>query len=101
MGDTFAVMESLNARKPKTAAIIGAGYIGLEMAEALTMRGIAFTQIEALPVALPTVDPELGALIHAELQRHGVEVLTNTAVNAISRADNGALPSPPATTTKP
>ena len=91
MGDTFAVMESLRTRNPKTAAIIGAGYIGLEMAEALTTRGIQVTQIEALPEVLPTVDPELGALVHAELDRNGVEVLTNTAVTAIAHADAGAL----------
>ncbi|MBS4729928.1 FAD-dependent oxidoreductase [Mycobacterium sp. SM1] len=91
MGDTVTVMESLAARNPKTAAIIGAGYIGLEMAEALTMRGIAVTQIEALPEVLPTVDAQLGALIRAELERHGVEVLTNTTVTAITRADTGAL----------
>ena len=75
MGDTFEVMDALATRDPKTAVIIGAGYIGLEMAEALTVRGIAVTQIEALPEVLPTVDPELGALIHAELERHGVDVL--------------------------
>ena len=40
---------------------------------------------------LPTVDPELGALVHAELERNGVEVLTNTAVSAITRTDTGAL----------
>ncbi len=91
MGDTFAVMESLTTRRPKTAAIIGAGYIGLEMAEALTIRGIAVTQIEALPEVLPTVDRELGRLVHTELERNGVEVLTETAVTAITRADTGAL----------
>ena len=91
MGDTFAVMDSLQQRNPKTAVIIGAGYIGLEMAEALTMRGIAVTQTETLPEVLPTVEPQLGALIHAELQRHGVEVLTNTTVNGITRADTDAL----------
>ena len=91
MGDTFAVMESLQQRDPKTAVIIGAGYIGLEMAEALTMRGIAVTQIEALPEVLPTVDGELGALVHAELERNGVDVLTNTTVSAITRAEAGAL----------
>jgi NADPH-dependent 2,4-dienoyl-CoA reductase/sulfur reductase-like enzyme len=91
MGDTFAVMDSLTTRTPKTAAIIGAGYIGLEMAEALTTRGIQVTQIEALPEVLPTVDPELGALVHTELDRNGVEVLTDTAVTAISRTDTGAL----------
>ncbi len=91
MGDTFAVMNSLTARDPKTAVIIGAGYIGLEMAEALTLRGIDVTQIEALPEVLPTVDPELGALIHSELERSGVKVLTNTSVTAISGTDSGAL----------
>jgi NADPH-dependent 2,4-dienoyl-CoA reductase/sulfur reductase-like enzyme len=91
MGDTFAVMESLTARNPKTAAIIGAGYIGLEMAEALTTRGIAVTQIEALPEVLPTVDAELGSLVHAELERNNVEVLTHTAVTAIARTEGGAL----------
>ena len=91
MGDTFKVMDALATRDPKTAVIIGAGYIGLEMAEALTVRGIAVTQIEALPEVLPTVDPELGALIHAELERHGVDVLTSTAVTAVTRSDTGAL----------
>lgn len=91
MGDTFAVMDSLQERQPSTAAIVGAGYIGLEMAEALTSRGIRVSQIEALPEVLPTVDPELGALVHAELERNGVEVLTETAVTAISRSDTGGL----------
>lgn len=90
MGDTFAVMDSLQQRDPKTAVIIGAGYIGLEMAEGLTTRGIAVTQIEALPEVLPTVDPELGALVHDELERHGVQVLTNTTVSAVTRTATGA-----------
>lgn len=91
MGDTFAVMDSLQQRDPKTAVIIGAGYIGLEMAEGLTTRGIAVTQIEALPEVLPTVDAELGALVHDELERHGVHVLTHTTVSAVTRNDTGAL----------
>ncbi|OBR99060.1 CoA-disulfide reductase [Mycobacterium gordonae] len=91
MGDTFTVMDSLTQRDPKTAVIIGAGYIGLEMAEALTLRGIQVTQIEALPEVLPTVDTELGALVHDELTRHGVDVLTRTAVTRLARTDTGAL----------
>ena len=50
--------------QPKTALIVGAGYVGLEMAEGLTTRGIDVTQVEMLPEVLPTVDPELGALVH-------------------------------------
>ena len=89
MGDTFAVMRTLEQAAPASAVIVGAGYIGLEMADALTVRGLAVTQMEQLPEVLPTVDPELGALVHAELAAHGVEVLTGTTVQAITRAAPG------------
>lgn len=89
MPDTFAVMRTLEQTQPASAVIVGAGYVGLEMAEALTARGIAVTQIEQLPEVLPTVDPELGALVHSELAAHGVEVITGAAVNRISKADPG------------
>ena len=58
MGDTFALMRTLEALNPASAVIVGAGYIGLEMAEALSARGLRVTQIEQLPEVLPTVDPE-------------------------------------------
>ena len=86
MGDTFAVMRTLTTTSPSTALIVGAGYIGLEMADALTTRGLAVTQMEQLPEVLPTVDPQLGHLVRAELAGHGVEVLTGTTVTRIARA---------------
>ena len=89
MGDTFAVMATLEQAAPASAVIVGAGYIGLEMADALTIRGLAVTQMEQLTEVLPTVDPELGALVHAELSGHGVQVLTGTTVQAITRAPAG------------
>ena len=89
MGDTFAVMRTLEERRPASAVIVGAGYIGLEMAEALTARGLKVTQIEQLDEVLPTVDPELGALVHAELAEHGVDVRTRTAVRRIDRSGKG------------
>ena len=89
MGDTFAVMATLEQAAPASAVIVGAGYIGLEMADALTVRGLQVTQMEQLPEVLPTVDPELGALVHAELATRGVEVLTGTTVRAISKVPPG------------
>ena len=89
MGDTFAVMGTLEQAAPASAVIVGAGYIGLEMADALTVRGLRVTQMEQLPEVLPTVDPALGALVHAELAAHGVEVLTGTTVRAISKSPPG------------
>ena len=90
MGDTFALMRSLEARHVDRAVIVGAGYIGLEMAEALTTRGLSVAQLEQLPEVLPTVDPELGALVHAELERHDVNVSCNTRVEEISMAPDGS-----------
>jgi len=89
MGDTFAVVRTLAGRQPASAVIVGAGYIGLEMAEALTARGLAVTQVEQLPEVLPTVDHELGALVHGELSRHGVKVRSGTTVRQISRTGSG------------
>ena len=90
MGDTFAIMRTLTEQSSRRALIVGAGYVGLEMAEALTERGLAVTQIEQLPEVLPTVDPPLGALVHRELTEHGVEVVCGTVVTRIARAPSGA-----------
>jgi NADPH-dependent 2,4-dienoyl-CoA reductase/sulfur reductase-like enzyme len=90
MGDTFAVMRTLETAAPATAVIVGAGYIGLEMADALTTRGLQVIQMEQLPEVLPTVDPALGALVRAELVAHGVDVRTGTAARQITRAAPGA-----------
>jgi NADPH-dependent 2,4-dienoyl-CoA reductase/sulfur reductase-like enzyme len=89
MGDTFAVMRTLEHDAPSAAVIVGAGYIGLEMAEAFTSRGLEVTQMEQLPEVLPTVDPELGVLVHRELASHGVNVLTETRVTRITRSPTG------------
>lgn len=90
MDDAFAVMGTLAHVEPRAALIIGAGYLGLEMAEALISRGLAVTQAEQLPEVLPTVDPELGHLVAEELRAHGVEVMTRTAVSRIERAPAGS-----------
>ena len=89
MGETFALAADIAQRQPATALIVGAGYIGVEMAEALTARGIQVTQVDQLPEVLPTVDADLGALVRGELVRHGVTVSTTTTVSQISRRDGG------------
>lgn len=86
MDDTFAVMRTLEESSPKSVVIVGAGYIGLEMAEALTERGLPVTQVEQLPEVLPTVDAELGALVRAQLEGRGIAVRPGTTVREIIRA---------------
>ena len=90
MGDTFALMRTLEEHAVARAVIVGAGYVGLEMAEALVARGVAVTQVEQLPEVLPTVDPELGRLVHAELLRHGVELSCATRVDVIQELEPGS-----------
>ena len=85
MGDTFALEESLDRIKPSKALIVGAGYVGLEMAEGLTTRGIEVTQVEMLDEVLPTVDPELGHLVYDELVAHEVTIHTGARVTRIQR----------------
>jgi NADPH-dependent 2,4-dienoyl-CoA reductase/sulfur reductase-like enzyme len=89
MGDTFALTASLDRIQPKKALIVGAGYVGLEMAEGLTMRGVEVIQVEMLPEVLPTVEVELGGLVHGELDKHGVDVHTNSTVTKISKTETG------------
>jgi NADPH-dependent 2,4-dienoyl-CoA reductase/sulfur reductase-like enzyme len=88
MGDTFALERYLDEHEPETAIIVGAGYVGLEMAEALTVRGLQVTQLQRGSEVLSTLDPELGALVHDELSRHGVEVFTGTRIDAVIREES-------------
>ncbi|QYN22489.1 FAD-dependent oxidoreductase [Amycolatopsis sp. DSM 110486] len=84
MEDTFTLTDTL-ARQPESAVVVGAGYVGLEMVDALRARGIAVTLVETLPEVLSTVDSELGALVRAELRAHDVDVHTGTTVHRVER----------------
>ena len=71
-----AAIKDFLARRPvRRAAIIGAGYIGLEMAESLKTAGARVTMIEASDSVLPGSEPEIAALIEEEVRRQGVELL--------------------------
>jgi NADPH-dependent 2,4-dienoyl-CoA reductase/sulfur reductase-like enzyme len=82
MADTFALTEALD-RGPTSALIVGAGYIGVEMVEALSARGLQVIQVEALPEVLPTVDPELGELVRQRIEKAGVDVVTGVTVSSV------------------
>jgi NADPH-dependent 2,4-dienoyl-CoA reductase/sulfur reductase-like enzyme len=88
MGDTFRLHRVL-AGDARSAVIVGGGYIGLEMAEAFSARGLAVTLVEQAPAVMPTVDPELGELLGQELGRHGVQVVNDVTVKAIRREAGG------------
>ena len=85
MKDSFAMNEFIAARKPRRAVIVGAGYIGLEMADALTQRGMEVTVASRAPSVLPTVETILGEAVAAELERNHVIVHTGVEAHAVSR----------------
>lgn len=61
--------------------VVGGGYIGLEMAEAFIRWGADVTLLEAAPEVMGTLDPDMGALVRAALERHEVEVRLDTPVS--------------------
>lgn len=68
---------------PKTAVVVGGGFIGLEMAEALRRRGLATTVVELLPTVLAVMDREIAVRVEDTLRMHGVEVLAGVGMKAI------------------
>jgi NADPH-dependent 2,4-dienoyl-CoA reductase/sulfur reductase-like enzyme len=90
MEDSFRVHEYLSREKRRSALIIGAGYIGMEMADALTHSGIEVSVASRPRTVLPTVDWQFGELVAQELQRHRVHVWCGVEVAQIRRS-NGRL----------
>ena len=83
MSDSFALERYLRERAPRSAIIVGGGYIGLEMADALTLRGLSVTLVEHGPSTPKTIDPSLGVVVRAELERHGVTVKAETQIQRV------------------
>lgn len=96
MDDMFAFERHLEEHSPRRITIVGAGYIGLEMAEGMTHRGIEVTVIELASSVMTTIDPELGKLVGAELVHHGVRVINGQAIASITRAGDRLVLAGPA-----
>ncbi|MNX61399.1 NADH peroxidase [compost metagenome] len=69
--------------RPKTAVVVGGGFIGLEMAEAFRKRGLATTVVELQSTVMAVMDPEFGHRISTELQENGVSVVNGAGVKAV------------------
>ena len=89
MGDSLALAGYIEECKPASAIIVGAGYIGVEMADALTRRGLDVALVGH--GVLGTVDSDLGDLVRGELERRGVKVLATSARDVSRRGDRLAV----------
>lgn len=78
--DVDAIVSYLEERKPTRAVVVGAGYIGLEVAEALARRGLKLTVVELLPQILPVFDREMVAPIARHLAKKGIDLILEDGV---------------------
>lgn len=79
--DTDRIANSILANSPKTAVVVGGGFIGVEMAENLTERGIQVTLVEKMPQVLGPIDFEMAQLVHQEMNQHGVQLVLGDGVS--------------------
>ena len=78
--DVDGITEYIETNNPKSAVVIGAGFIGLEMAESLKNKGLDVSIVEKAPHVLPPFDVEMAAYASSELKRNGVHVYSNTSI---------------------
>lgn len=87
LADGERLRERVESGDVRNATVVGAGYIGLEMSEALASRGITVTVIELLPTVLSTFDPDMSELVERELLHKGVSVRKGTGVEGFEPRD--------------
>lgn len=76
-------IHSLVEKRPKSAVVIGGGFIGLEMAENLVHQGIKVAVVEALDQVMSPLDSEMAFQVAAELNKHGVSLHLGSSAKAI------------------
>lgn len=86
--DTMKIKNFVDTNAPKTATIIGGGYIGVEMAENLTQKGIQVTIVQKADHLLGILDFDMACSVHLEMKKHGVSFLLNTSVIDVAYKNN-------------
>jgi NADPH-dependent 2,4-dienoyl-CoA reductase/sulfur reductase-like enzyme len=84
LDDAAALLAYAEQSRCQRVVVVGAGYIGLEMAEAFVMWGAEVTLVDASPEVMRTLDPDMAALVHAALERHSIQVRTGVAVTGFA-----------------
>ncbi len=85
MGHALGLLRVLRERALREVLIIGAGYIGLEMADALEHAGFSVTVVERASQPMPTVDEPLGELVAERMRSKGIRLATGIVVRRIER----------------
>ncbi|MFQ6395390.1 FAD-dependent oxidoreductase [Nocardia sp. KC 131] len=91
LDDGQALIETLGRTEGKRAVVIGAGYIGVEMAEALIKRDYAVTMVNRGDEPMSTLDPDMGALVRTAMCGMGVEIVSGAEVTEIRTGPDGRV----------
>ncbi len=87
--DTFRLKAYLDVNRPKSAVLVGGGFIGLELAENLRELGLEVTIVEQLNQLMSPFDPDMAAFLHNEARRHGVKLALGRAVAGFEAREAG------------
>ena len=86
IADVDALKGFMDTTAPKTAVVVGGGFIGLELAENLRHKGLDVHLVEAADQVMTALDPEMATLIAAELKKNGVKLSLGTAIQGFADA---------------
>ncbi len=93
--DMDKISNYLEEKKPKNAVVVGGGFIGLEMVEALVKRGLKVNVVEMMPHVMAVMEAETAGFIENEMLSYGVGIHTNAGVTEIMphsvKLDNGKV----------
>jgi len=89
--DSDRIKKIVDDRNPQCAVVVGGGFIGLEMAENLTERGVKTTIVEMLDQVMPSLDYEMATLIHDHLKSKNVELMLENGVKSFSKANDRVI----------
>ena len=81
--DTYAIHDFITQRKPKTAVVVGGGYIGVEMAENLHRAGLSVTLVEMQNQVIAPLDFDMACDVHRHIESKGVRLMLGEAVRSI------------------
>lgn len=91
VADTDRIHTYINRHEVRQAVVIGGGFIGLEMAENLAVKGIEVTIVEMADQVMTPVDYEIAAVIHRHLREKGIRLRLKEAVTAFRKSEKGLV----------
>jgi NADPH-dependent 2,4-dienoyl-CoA reductase/sulfur reductase-like enzyme len=91
LDDGERALAALQEHAPKRVVVVGGGYIGIEMAEAMVKRGLTVTVVTRSPEPMATLDADMGRLVHVAMEDLGIDVRTSVHLDAIETDDAGRV----------